>query len=268
MDDRRVGRLIRAARSARGWRQLDVERASGVDQTTVSLIERGLVGGLTLGCVRRVVSALGMELRLELRGPPTLILRLRDVAHAGLVEELVAILRGSGWVALPEYTFNHFGERGSVDVVAWHPHWSTLLIVEVKTEIVDVQALLATFDRKSRVVPALLGRERGWKPRMVGRLLLVGNRSTARRVVRAHRHTFAAALPDQGRAARRWIGRPVGSLAAVWFLSPTTGGRDSRILTASERRRVRPSRSATSSAVRRSGAGAAQQPVTTTNRRT
>ena len=60
-----------------------------------------------------------------------------------------------------EYTFNHYGERGSVDVVAYHAGHRALLIVEVKTRLTDLQAFLASFGRKLRVVPALVRDDRG-----------------------------------------------------------------------------------------------------------
>jgi hypothetical protein len=43
--------------------------------------------------------------------------------------------------------------------VGWHAETRTLLIIEVKSRIADVQDLHATMDRKCRVVPGLLARE-------------------------------------------------------------------------------------------------------------
>ena len=37
-----------------------------------------------------------------------------------IVEHVVAATRASGWEVLVEYGFNHYGDRGSVDVLAWH----------------------------------------------------------------------------------------------------------------------------------------------------
>ena len=124
-----------------------------------------------------------------------------------------------------EYTFNHFGERGSVNIVAWHPSRRALLIVEVKTRLLDVQELLATFDRKCRIVPSLLRRQRAWNPVIIGRLLVVADGTSQRRVVRAHAHTFEATLPDSARRVRSWLRDPVHPLAAIWFVPPTTGDR-------------------------------------------
>jgi hypothetical protein len=110
-----------------------------------------------------------------------------------------------------------------------------LLLVEVKTRLVDVQELLATLDRKCRVVPALLARDRGWRAAAVGRLVVAYDASTARRVVARHAETFSAALPARSAAVRQWLRRPAGPLAGLWFLSPTTGGRGKHASVTAER---------------------------------
>ena len=46
-------------------------------------------------------------------------IRLVDRAHAALVDYVVGWLRDD-WEVVVEYTFNRYGERGSVDVLAWH----------------------------------------------------------------------------------------------------------------------------------------------------
>lgn len=39
-------------------------------------------------------------------------------------------------------SFNHYGDRGRYDILAFHPPTGILLVVEVKTGIGDVQATL------------------------------------------------------------------------------------------------------------------------------
>lgn len=228
MDDRRVGRLIRAARRRRGWRQADVEAASGLDQTTVSLVERGRLRSLTLGLLVRAGEAVGVSLELQPRMTAAEVTRLLDAGHARLVEAVVTLLQAAAWDVRVEFTFSHFGERGSVDVLAWHAPTRTLLIVEVKTRLLDVQELLATLDRKCRLVPQLAAQDGPWRPLTVGRLLVVEESSAARRVVAAHAATFGVAFPARSRAVRAWIGAPAGPISGLWFLSPTNGGRMNR----------------------------------------
>ncbi len=241
MDDRRVGRLIRSARVRKRWRQVDLEAACGVDQSSISLMELGRLDRFTIRSVRQVCDALDVPIELVPRMPAAEITRLLDEGHARLVEHVLALLRDAGWETIAEYTFSHFGERGSVDIVAWHTASRTLLIVEVKTQLMDVQELIGTLDRKVRLVPMLLARERGWKAAHVARLLAVEESATARRVVAAHRVTFDTTFPVRSRDVARWIGRPADGMAGLWFLSSTNGARGNRHATAVRRvRRPRP----------------------------
>jgi hypothetical protein len=205
-----------------------VELAAGIDQTTVSMIERGWAAHLTLTTVRRAFDAVGVRLELAPRMSAADVASLLDEGHARLVETVLGVLHRHGWKTVAEYTFNHFGDRGSVDILAWHPATRTLLIVEVKTIFVDVQDLLGTLDRKCRVVPSLVSRERGWHPLAVGRVVVVENRAAARRTVDAHEQTFGSVLPARSRRVGQWLATPDGPLAGLWFLSSTTGGRGKR----------------------------------------
>lgn len=82
---------------------------------------------------------------------------------------MITILLEHGWEVVPEATFNHFGEMGSIDILAWHPSTGALLIVEVKSVVPDMQALLAGVDRKQRI-GRILGLELGWRVSTVSRL--------------------------------------------------------------------------------------------------
>ena len=42
----------------------------------------------------------------------------------------------------PEVSFSIYGERGVIDILAWHPGRRALLIIELKTDIVDVNELV------------------------------------------------------------------------------------------------------------------------------
>ena len=151
------------------------------------------------------------------------VARLLDAGHAQLAEAVIALVQAAGWAVIVEYTFSHYGERGSVDIVGWHAASRAMLIVEIKTRLLDVQELLSTLDRKFRLVPQLLARERGWTPLAVGRVVIVEESAGARRTVRSHAATFDAALPDRAWAVRGWLARPVGALSGLWFLSSMPG---------------------------------------------
>ena len=86
---------------------------------------------------------------------------------------------GLGWQVSPEVSFSYYGERGVIDLLAWHAPTGTLLVVEVKIDIVDAQELLGTLDRKTRLARRV-ARDRGLAPRVVATWLVVAEGSTNR----------------------------------------------------------------------------------------
>jgi hypothetical protein len=170
-----------------------------------------------------MAAALEVSLALAPRWKGAELPKLLDRAHSRLVEAVLHELRADDWEVSVEYTFNHFGDRGSVDVLGWHPGSRSLLIVEVKSGLDDIQGTIATLDRKCRVVPLLVTREREWRPRVVARVLVIRDSTTARRRVAALEQTFAASLPARTRDVRRWLSEPTGRLAGIWFLPDITG---------------------------------------------
>jgi transcriptional regulator with XRE-family HTH domain len=221
VDDLAVGRLIRLARGRRHLRQADIAAIAGVHQGTVSLAERGQLRLLTIRTARAIAAALEVELRFEPRWRGPALERLRDSGHAASVEAVAADVGGRGWDVLVEVGFNHFGERGSADLVGWRADDRALLIVEVKTTLVDLQATLAAIDRKRRILPGVLARERGWRPAAIGVVLVVVDSSTAREVVARHRSIFDSTFPSKTVAVRRWLDTPGENLRGIWFLRRT-----------------------------------------------
>ena len=222
MDDARVGNLLRAVRRRRGWRQADVARAAGLPQTSVSRAERGQLERLTLSTTRRIAAALEVALQFDPRWRGGETARLLDELHANLVERCATILRRAGWEVIIEFTFSVYGERGAVDIIAWHPATRTLLIVEVKSVILDLQALISTLDRKVRLVPKLLAEQRGWVAERVGRLVYAPATTRNRNVVGRHEASLRFAYPMRGADARRWLVHPVGAMAALWLARPSS----------------------------------------------
>ena len=231
MEATRLGLGIRALRRRRGWTQTELGRRSGTSQSAVSRAERDPMS-LTLVTLRGIGEALGARFSLRLYWQGEDLDRLLDAAHAGLVDEVVRLLTAAGWEVIPEATFNHYGERGSIDVLAFHPKFGALLIVEVKSVVPDMQAMLAGIDRKARVASEV-ARDHAWTVRTISRLLVLPDDRTARRRLAEHSATIDQVLPARTRAMRRWIRRPASSLGGVLFL-PSTPSTTARV-------RVRPS---------------------------
>ena len=143
--------------------------------------------------------------------------RLRDSRHAALVDAMVRRLRAEGWHVATEVSFNHFGKRGSIDILAFHPTTRALLIIEIKTVVPDVGGMLSTLDRKVRLA-SQIAHERGWDARTVSKVLVLPEESTARRRVHEHHATFETAFPDRNVDVNRWLRSPTERLSGLQFL--------------------------------------------------
>ena len=221
MDAVRLGRSIRALRRKRRWRQEDLAAAARISRGAISRVELGRAGGLTTGSLERIATALGARLVVRLEWNGEALDRLLDEVHAAAVERVVAWLGRAGWEVAVEASFNIFGERGSVDVLALHRPTGALLVVEVKSVVPDLQATLSALDRKARLGARIAG-ERGWAATSVSRLLVVAEDRTARRRVAAAAATFARALPDRVVAVRAFVRSPESRapIAGLIFLTP------------------------------------------------
>lgn len=186
-------------------------------------MERGEIGGVTIAALTAVARALGADADLRIRWHGEGLDRLLDEAHANLVNALVDWLGRSGWTCDVETSFSEWGERGSIDVLAWNPRDGAVLVCEVKSVVPDIQAMLHALDRKARLARVIASR-RGWGARMVGRLLVIADSTTTRRRVSSHGALFGAALPDRGVAVRAWLRHPAGDLRGLAFLPDATRG--------------------------------------------
>jgi hypothetical protein len=200
----------------------------------ISLVERGHLDRVSLRVVRRILAALDASAAVEVRWRGGALDRLLDEDHAVLVGVVADWLRRAGWEVRIEVTYSHYGERGSFDILAFHPDTGMLLVVEAKTDLASAESTLRKVDEKVRLGP-IVARERfGWPAKGVSRLLVMPETSTLRRRVARHGALFESAFPDRGIAVRRWLDVPSGPFAGLWFLSANNprvakrggGGRD------------------------------------------
>lgn len=219
MDDPRVGAALRAVRIRRGWRQADVAGHAGVSVTAVSRAERGQIDRMPLATLRRVAAALDIRVDLVPRWRGADLDRLLNAGHAEMHEWLAGYFdRLPGWVRAPEVSFAVFGERGVIDILAWHPGRRALLVIELKTEFADVNELVGVMDRRRRLA-AGIGRERGWDPATVSVWVIVADTPTNRRRHQRSRGLLRSAFPLEGHAMRAWMHDPVRSVAGLSFWS-------------------------------------------------
>jgi transcriptional regulator with XRE-family HTH domain len=224
----RFGRSVRALRRRRRWRQEDLAHAAEVSRSVISRIELGRGDRLTVRTLDRIAAVLGARVDCRIDWNGEAIDRMLDESHARLVERILRWLERFGWEAAVEASFNVYGERGSVDVLGFHRPTGCLLVIEAKTVVPDMQAMLVALDRKARL-GTRIAHDRGWEATSVSRLLVIAEDRTARRRVESAEATFRRALPYRTMAARAYIRTPDpgARLAGLVFLSgvPHTGAR-------------------------------------------
>jgi transcriptional regulator with XRE-family HTH domain len=244
MDRFRFGRAIRALRQRRGWRQLDLARRSGLTRSVVGRIELGQIGRIAHDDLVAVATALDGQLALDFRWRGEGLDRLIDEEHAALVDQLVELYRAARWEVALEVSFSIFGERGSIDVFAWHPVVHVVAVNEVKASVPEAGGTVIGVDRKSRLAPDI-ARERGWRCRAVARFLVIRDNSTSRRRVAEHEQLFRSAFPAGGRESLEWIRTPTARpVSGLIFLPDSRPAGSTKRLSA--RKRVRVARPRTS----------------------
>jgi hypothetical protein len=151
--------------------------------------------------------------------------RLLDARHARLVGAVVTLLRRFRWQVEVEVTYSSFGERGSIDILAWWPTGRIALVVEVKSELVSVEATVRKLDEKVRLTIDSIARERfAERPAAVARLLVLPSSTTERRRVARADAALGAAVPVRSDAARRWLRQPAGPIRGLLFVADTKAG--------------------------------------------
>ena len=244
MDFARLGSIFRAVRIKKAWRQSDVAGKTGVTRAAVSRLERGKGRELRVDEMLRIAEALGISAKVVVSWQGGELDRLLNSRHAALHESVARWFAAQpGWVFAPEVSYSVYGERGVIDILAWHAATRTLLVLELKTEIVDISELMGKVDQKRRLA-ADIARERGWQPLVVGVWVVVAESSTNRRRVTRHASTLRAALPDDRRRLRSWVGNPVGSVAALSFWPDSPGQSTNQRLATVKRVRRRTTRAA------------------------
>ena len=201
---------------------------AGVSRRAVSLLETGHADALRHREVSAIVATLGgrVDLRLLWNGPE--LDRLLDEAHAALGSSVKRRLERWGWLVRVEVSYSQFGERGRIDLLAFHPATRTLLVIELKTELVDIQALLGSLDMKARLARGIAERI-GWSPRgVVPAVVFLEDRTTRNRLARVE--PLFARYDLRGRRALSWLRRPVPPPPSglLWFTDVGVARRPAR----------------------------------------
>ncbi len=174
--------------------------------------------------VRRILAALDARGELDVRWRGAGLDRTIDERHARLVGVVVATLAAAGWLPEVEVTYAIYGERGSIDILAFHLPTGSLLVIEVKTELASMEETLRRLDEKLRLGRRIARERFVWAAVTSSRLLILSEGPTNRRRVRLNSAVLDATLPAANVEVRRWLDRPTGTLSGRWFLSITYPG--------------------------------------------
>lgn len=205
------------------------------------MLEAGEIDDLKISEIERCFDALGARLNVSASWHGAALDRLLDEAHARLVGAILKRLRSLGWEVKVEVSFSNFGDRGAIDILAWHPGRRALAVFEIKSELGGMDPLLRPLDVKTRLAPQIAARQFGWRADgAIGRIVVLPEGQTARRQVARHAELLSQALPARSREVRSWLKEPHGPLSGIWFLSED--GRADLTRNPSTIRRVRPRR--------------------------
>jgi transcriptional regulator with XRE-family HTH domain len=212
----RLGRIARLLRVRQKLTQESLSARAGVSRRAVSMLERGRALGLRLRTIDAIFRALGarLDVRAMWNGPE--LDRLLDAAHAAIGASVKRRLERWGWVVRVELSYSRYGERGRIDLVAWHPATGILVVIEIKTDLVDVQDLLGSLDAKARLARHAVERF-GWDVRaVVPAIVFLDDRTIRNRVARVD--TLFDAFSLRGRAAMSWMRNPTAAPSGLlWF---------------------------------------------------
>jgi hypothetical protein len=171
--------------------------------------------------VESILLALGARATLGVLWNGPELDRLLDAGHASLSAAVKRRLERWGWLVRVEVSFSRYGERGRIDLAAWHPLTRALVVIEVKTDLVDAQALLGGLDVKARLARHAV-EPFGWEvSAVVPAIVFAEDRTVRNRLARVEglfdRYDF------RGRAATAWLRRPAAAPRGLLWFTATHG---------------------------------------------
>jgi transcriptional regulator with XRE-family HTH domain len=218
---RQIGDIVREARLECGWSQREMARRLVVPQSAIARLESGRREHLDVSLASTALELLGVRLSFDSR---TLGLagrrEQRDRVHAACASSTQRRLGVFGWDSGVEVEVGDGRGRGWIDLLAYRPADRALLLVEVRTELIDVGGILRTVDWYQRAAWAA-ARQRGWRPRQQSTLLVVLDTVENDARIRANAALLGNAFPDRGAAAMTLVRAPFApAIRAVGQVDP------------------------------------------------
>jgi transcriptional regulator with XRE-family HTH domain len=214
----RLGAEVRRARKDRHHSQRSLANLAGVGQMTVSRLERGFGGGLSLDSWQRIALALGRPLRCELtRGADDAPI---DAGHLVVQELILRLARQTGRGRRFELPTRPGDPGRSVDVGLRDDRQRTLVLVEAWNRLDDIGVAARSTNRKIAEMEDL-GVVAGGddEPYRVAAVWVLRATVRNRGLVRRYPDVFAARFPGSSVA---WVAalqdgmRPPNEPGLVW----------------------------------------------------
>ena len=194
------GGKVRAARKRRGWTQVELARRVGVSPSTISAIERGEGGTLSLELWQQVALVLDLPLKLEI-GRDALEEPV-DAGHLRVQELVLRLGRATGRGRSFELATKPDDPRRSTDVGLVDDSLRILLLVECVNTFGNVNASMRSSDRKRAEAEALGISIGNGEPYRVRTCWVVRATKRNRQLLATYPELFMTRFPGSSRA---WV---------------------------------------------------------------
>lgn len=213
----RMGTELRSSRRRRGLTQSALGSRIGVTQSTVSQVERGFGGTLSLDVWQRLFVGLGRRLVIDAGRDP--IREPVDAGHLRIQELVLRIGRAAGYRGLFELPTRPIDPSHSTDVCLRSDALRRLLLIECWNTITDIGAAARSTNRKLADAADLAVALGGENPHRVAGCWVVRATVRNRQLLRRYPEVFAAKFPG---SSEGWIRAltagvtPPGEPGLVW----------------------------------------------------
>jgi transcriptional regulator with XRE-family HTH domain len=213
----RLGGELRESRRRRRLTQAQLAALVGVVQSTISQMERGHGGSLSVDVWQRAFLALDRRLALDAsRDPQT---EPSDAGHLVIQELVLRLGRAAGYRAVFELPTRPLDPRRSADVGLRDDGRRALLIIECWNTFGDIGGAARSTSRKVAEAEQLATAVWGERPHGVAGCWVVRDTNRNRELVRRYPEIFTARFPGSSEAWVRALtagGDPPTQPGLVW----------------------------------------------------
>jgi transcriptional regulator with XRE-family HTH domain len=213
----RLGESLRRSRRSRRLTQRQLGERVGLSQSTISLIERGFGGSLSLDAWQRLGLALERPVRVDLA--PDTRSGATDQGHLAIQELVLGLGRAAGYSGSFELATRPADPTRSADVGLRNDRRRWLVLAECGNTFGDIGAAARSTARKQTEAEALAVAMGGDRPHRVASVWVVRATARNRALVARYPEVFASRFPASSAAWVRALtsgDRPPDEPGLVW----------------------------------------------------